>query len=382
MPLVYQVAVSVKFLTNPLGLYLHIPFCEGKCAYCDFYSVFSGKEMIDNYTQALIREIKQWGGGISRPIDTVYLGGGTPSLLNHRLPDVIDGVKSAFEITKDAEITLEMNPGGDIDSILEYARAAGVNRLSIGAQSGDDGELSVLGRKHTTKDTVNAVKKAREMGFDNISLDIMLGLPHSDSKTLQKSLNFIKKLDPEHISAYILKIEEKTAFYKKQNELNLPDDDQVCEQYLQMCDFFEKNGYDHYEISNFSRNGNKSRHNLKYWNLQDYLGIGPAAHSCLDGKRFYYPRDIKAFIKGNVPLDDGESGSAEEYVMLGLRTSEGISLSKLESYGKSLSADFLKKCELFKKNGLLNMENNRISLTDKGMLLSNTSILNLTECLE
>lgn len=372
----------MKSLTNPLGLYLHIPFCNGKCAYCDFYSVFNTEKLIDDYTEALIREIKQWGGNINRPIDTIYLGGGTPSLLFHRLPKVINAVKNAFEVAKNAEITLELNPSGDIDKILSFAKEADINRLSIGAQSGIDAELSVLGRRHTIEDTINAVKKAREMGFCNISLDLMLGLPHSNNETLQKSLEFINHLSPEHISAYILKIEANTVFFKNKDTLSLPDDDGCAEQYLQMCAFFEEMGYSHYEISNFSKEGKMSRHNLKYWQLSDYLGIGPAAHSCLDGKRFYYPRDIKAFISGNAPVFDGESGSAEEYIMLRLRISEGISLSELKGYGISLTADFLKKCELFTKNGLINMENNRITLTDKGMLLSNTIIIALTECLE
>lgn len=366
-------------MINPLGLYLHIPFCQGKCAYCDFYSVFPSKQLLDNYSEALIREINQWGGNINRPIDTIYLGGGTPSLLARRLPQVITAVKTVFEVSENAEITLEMNPGGNTECILEYAKKAGVNRLSIGAQSGDDSELSILGRKHTVSDTVKAMKLARKLGFNNISLDIMLGLPNSNGKTLQKSLDFITGLEPEHISAYILKIEPNTVFYKKQDTLSLPEDDLSADQYLQMCEYLKAKGYSHYEISNFSKSGYESRHNLKYWNLQDYLGIGPAAHSCLEGKRFYYPRDIKAFINGNSPLPDGESGSAEEYIMLSLRTHTGTNFSELKRRDISLSQKFYKKCELFQKNGLLVITPDSIHLTDKGMLLSNSIITELTE---
>ena len=372
----------MKSLTNPLGLYLHIPFCEGKCAYCDFYSVFSGDELKADYTKTLIKEIQQWGGKISRPIDTIYLGGGTPSLLADRLPDIINAVKEAFTVKDNAEITLEINPSGNIKNILEFARKAGINRLSLGVQSGDDDELLTLGRKHTVQDTVNAVTIAREMGFDNISLDIMLGLPNSNSISLQKSLEFILKLNPEHISAYILKIEENTVFFKKRDQLGLPDDDNVSDQYLQMCDFFKAGGYNHYEISNFAKENYHSRHNTKYWELNDYLGIGPSAHSCLDGKRFYYPRDIKAFIKGNEPIFDCNVDLSEEYIILGLRLSQGIELSQFEKFKIPLTDKFLKKCELLKQNGLLNITQNRISLTDKGMLISNSILITLMECLE
>ena len=371
----------MKSLINPLGLYLHIPFCNSKCAYCDFYSVFKNDTLLDDYTKALLREIKQWGGKINRPIDTIYLGGGTPSLLCHRLPDVINAVKSAFTVLNNAEITLEMNPTGENSEILEFAKKAGINRLSLGAQSGDNRELQILGRKHTAEDTVNAVSLARKMGFENISLDIMLGLPGSTEASLQKNLDFIKKLDPDHISAYILKIEPHTAFYKKAEELNLPDDDQTAEQYLQMCSYFENCGYEHYEISNFSKNGKKSRHNLKYWQLSDYLGIGPAAHSCLEGKRFYYPRDIKAFIAGNSPSDDGDGNSDEEFIMLSLRTNDGISIKAAENRGLVFNEKFLSKCCLFEKNGLLINKDNRIYLTDSGMLLSNSIITELLECI-
>lgn len=381
MPLVFLVAASVKSLTNPLGLYLHIPFCKGKCAYCDFYSVFVNDRLLDNYTQALIREIKQWGGNINRPIDTIYLGGGTPSLLARRLPKVLEAVKNSFSVTENAEITLEMNPEGDTEKLLEYAIKAGVNRLSIGAQSSNDEELAVLGRKHTAKDTVNAVNTARRMGFKNISLDIMLGLPHSDIESLEKNLKFITDLNPEHISAYILKVEENTLFYKKQAELNLPDDDLSAEQYLQMCEYLKNKGYSHYEISNFAKAEFQSRHNLKYWNLEDYLGIGPAAHSCVEGKRFYYPRNLKAFISGNTPIPDGDGGTKEEYIMLALRTNKGINLQDFGHFGLNLSEQFLKKCEIFEKNGLLVKTDDRIFLTDTGMLLSNSIITELLECI-
>ena len=372
----------MKSLTNSLGLYLHIPFCEKKCKYCDFYSAFKSEELLDRYTLALIKSIKQWGGTLNRPIDTIYFGGGTPSLLSHRLESIITAVKSSFCVLDNAEITLELNPAGDVKSLLEYAKKAGINRLSIGAQSGDDKELSVLGRSHTVSQTENTFFLARKLGFKNISLDLMLGLPNSSIDTLKKSLDFITELNPEHISAYILKIEENTVFYKQKDTLNLPNDDEVAEQYLFMCDYLTKKGYDHYEISNFAKNDKFSRHNLKYWQGDDYLGVGPSAHSAVDKKRFFYERDILGFINENPPLPDGEAGGKEEFIMLSLRLKNGVEFSKyLDLFGEKIPDKLIEKARLLEKHGFLNITDKSISLTDNGMLLSNSIITELLECL-
>ncbi|MBE6777542.1 MAG: radical SAM family heme chaperone HemW [Ruminococcaceae bacterium] len=358
----------MKSLTN-LGLYLHIPFCKRKCAYCDFYSAIFTKEVAENYITALKREIKQWGGKINRPIDTIYFGGGTPSLIAEYLPTILECVRSNFRVLKDTEITLEINPQDNIEDILKFAKTAGVNRLSIGAQSGDDSELATLGRTHTVSDTSHAFKTARKLGFSNISLDLMLGLPHSTTASLNKSLDFLLTLGPEHISAYILKIEPNTVFYKNEQSLVLPDEDNVCDQYLFMCDYLEKSGFSHYEISNFAKSGYESRHNLKYWNCEEYLGLGPSAHSFLDGKRFYYPRDLKGFISGNTPIPDGLGGDKNEQIMLALRLKNGVKLEKINH----------NKATLFAKNGLGIIENGKFSLTDNGMLVSNQIITELLE---
>ncbi len=358
----------MKFLTN-LGLYLHIPFCKRKCAYCDFYSAVFTEELTEKYVEVLKREIKQWGGKISRPIDTVYLGGGTPSLLNSRLPDLLGTVKQNFDVINNAEITLEINPQNNIETILKNAKKAGVNRLSIGVQSGDDKRLSALGRTHSVTDAENAVKVARKLGFSNISLDLMIGLPHSSLDTLKKDLEFLTSLNPEHISAYILKIEPNTAFANKENSLCLPDEDGICDQYLFMCEYLKKAGFGHYEISNFAKKGFESRHNLKYWNCEEYLGIGPSAHSFLDGKRFFYPRDLKAFINGNAPLPDGYGGSEAEKLMLALRLKSGVCAEILPK----------NKIKLFTDNGFAEVNGGKFSLTDKGMLVSNQIITELLE---
>ncbi len=381
MQLAFPVAAQVKSLTKASGLYLHIPFCEKKCKYCNFYSSFVTEELLDSYVEALINSINQWGGKYNRPIDTIYLGGGTPSLLNRRLPKLLKNIKDSFDISSNSEITLEVNPASNSIALLEYAKEAGINRLSIGAQSGSDAELEILGRTHTAADTQKTVAAARKMGFSNISLDIMIGLPFSDNETLKNNLEFISALAPEHISAYILKIEEKTAFGANSISLSLPDDDSLAEQYLAMSDFFENRGYGHYEISNFSKAGYESRHNLKYWNGTDYLGLGPSAHSSIAGKRFYYPNDLKAFISGNSPIDDGQSGGKEEFIMLRLRLKSGISLDEYSAtFGNCLSKEFLEKCRLFEKAGFLTLNGKNISLTNKGMLLSNSIITELLEC--
>ncbi len=384
MPLVYPAAASVKFLTNDLGLYLHIPFCQKKCRYCDFYSAFSSSELIDEYTNALIKSIKQWGGALkNRPIDTIYLGGGTPSLLEHRLEAVIKSVKENFCVANNAEITLELNPSANIERLLSHAKKAGINRLSIGAQSGIDTELLTLGRTHTALDTENCVKKARELGFSNISLDLMIGLPDSNLETLKKSLDFIVKSEPEHISAYILKIEENTPFYKQKDALNLPSDEEIAEQYLFMCEYLEKCGYNHYEISNFSKEACESRHNLKYWQGAHYLGIGPAAHSALSGERFYYPRDLKGFINGNAPINDGKSGGIEEYIMLSLRLSSGIEFQKYKTlFKEDFPQKAIDKAKTLEKHNLLKVTDENIHLTNRGMLLSNSIITEILEALE
>ncbi len=361
-------------MTNSIGLYIHVPFCLQKCSYCDFYSVALNDGVKKEYVTALIREIKQWGGKISRPIDTVYFGGGTPSLIAEYLPEIMDAAKSSFSVCGNAEITIEMNPADNSRMVLSNAKKAGVNRLSIGVQSGNDRELEALGRRHTVKDAQNTVATARDMGFNNISLDLMLGLPDSNAETLEKSLRFVTNLNPEHISCYILKIEENTPFFKQIDNLNLPGEDSVAEQYIRMCAFLKEKGYYHYEISNFSKKAMESRHNLKYWNCEEYLGLGPAAHSFLDGKRFYYSRNLTDFISGAIPLPDSDGGDREEKIMLKLRLKEGLETSFIDMQ------KFYRKCKLLTDNGLLRVENNRIILTDKGMLLSNSIIMKILEC--
>lgn len=362
-------------MTNPLGLYIHIPFCEKKCNYCDFYSAFYNKDTLGVYLSTLKGEIKKWGGTINRPIDTIYIGGGTPSLLGEEIISLLDCIKQSFTISDNAEITVEANPSSCND-FLKFAKQAGVNRLSIGVQSSSDETLKILGRTHTSRDAALTVTKARELGFDNLSLDLMIALPNSDIQTLKEDIDFILSLNPEHISSYILKVEKNTVFAKRQDTLNLPDDDSAAEQYLYMCNAIENSGYNHYEISNFSRENKESRHNIKYWVGDDYLGIGPAAHSSVDGKRFYYPRDLIGFIKNPQTINDGESGGKQEMLMLGLRLSRGVDLAQI--YGE-IPKDIKEKINLLEKAGYIKTDLSRISLTNSGMLISNSIITELLE---
>ena len=355
-------------MDKPLGLYLHIPFCEKKCAYCDFYSACVTDTVQDSYVTALILEIKKWGGLIDRPIDTIYVGGGTPSVLGNRIEKILLAVKENFKILQNAEITAEVNPASAVEDFLNIAKRSGVNRLSVGVQSANDDELKVLGRTHTVKQSEYTVKTEREMGFDNISLDLMICLPDSNIKSLENSLDFISSLKPEHISAYMLKIEPDTKFSKL--TLNLPDEDMQANQYLYMCKYLEEKGYLHYEISNFALKGRESRHNLKYWTQKEYIGIGPSAHSFLDGKRFYYKRDLKGFIKEPEIISDGLGGDRQEEIMLRLRLKDGIRVK---------NADRVLYFSKLKEAGYININNQRLSLTNKGMLLSNSIITQITE---
>lgn len=356
------------------GLYLHIPFCEKKCAYCDFYSVFKTDEMMDKYLSALTLEIKKWGGRFDRPIDTVYIGGGTPSLLGERIIPLLNCVKENFNLQKDCEITVEINPNAD-GEFLQAAYRAGVNRLSMGVQSGNDETLKILGRNHTARVAESTFKKARETGFKNISLDLMIALPESDLSTLKNDMDFLCRLNPEHISAYILKIEENTAFSRNKN-LNIPDDDGAAQQYLFMCEYLEQKGYRQYEISNFSKSGAQSRHNLKYWRLDEYLGIGPSAHSFVGNERFYYPRDLKAFINSPQTVSDGSGGDNTEKLMLSLRLCEGADLTQ---YVKELPEDLKKEISNLQKANLVLFDGKTLKLTPKGMLVSNSIITDITE---
>lgn len=360
---------------KPTGLYIHIPFCNGKCPYCDFYSVMPDKETVASYVTAVCKKID----GADGVYDTVYFGGGTPSLIGS---DNIAKIMSHIKRTTDCEATLECNPSdtGAVNSDFDFSVAAksGINRISMGLQSANDTERKALGRRSGCDDAQRAIKRAKAAGIDNISLDLMLGIPDQTPESLQKSIEFCKNSGANHVSAYILKIEETTPFYKIKNTLTLPDEDETCDLYLYAVSELEKAGFYQYEISNFSKKGFESRHNLRYWRCEEYLGIGASAHSFVNGKRFFYERSIDDFVKGIPPIDDGFGGDEEEYIMLALRLSEGLIFENYENrFGKPISESVIEKAEELEKHGLVKVTDNNISLTVDGFLVSNAIISSL-----
>lgn len=353
-----------------VGLYIHVPFCASKCGYCDFYSRVR-RDQQPAYLEALASEIQGWAEqGLTA--DTLYFGGGTPSLLPpEAVAGLIDRCRKVFSLS--GEITLEANPDTVTLEGLRILRRAGVNRLSFGVQSAVDSELRLLGRRHDFAAAVRAVQVAREAGFENLSLDIMLGIPGQDEKSLLTTLDEMTALAPEHLSCYLLKIEEGTPFARRGMAQRCADEDEAADFYLTTASFLKKMGYTHYEISNFARPGFESRHNLKYWRCQDYLGFGPAAHSCLLGRRFFHPADLEAYIAsgGKNRIEDGLAGAPEERLMLGLRLAEGVSPEKLPPSFDW--AGFCQRCRPYLQGGLMaKSEQGGLRLTEQGFLVSNS----------
>lgn len=338
------------------GLYIHIPFCRSKCPYCDFYSVKYSRDKAEEYTERLCDEIRKYTGAF----DTIYFGGGTPSIIESRLiGKIIDTCYHQFAIADNAEITIECNPSKNLEQDFREYRKFGINRISLGMQSARNEERFALGRRAGQHEVAKAVYDAKSAGISNISLDVMLGTPKQTLSTLDETFDFIDKMNVTHISAYMLKIEEGTKFFEMRDRLLLPDEDEVAQMYLKTIDALKSIGFNQYEISNFSKVGYESRHNLKYWTLDEYLGIGASAHSLWHGKRFYYDKDFHIH-------SDGAGGNDEEKIMLGLRLNKGID--------KSLVKKDYKK---FVKMNLINETDEKISLTTQGMLVSNYIISEL-----
>lgn len=363
----------------PSGIYIHIPFCRKKCPYCDFYSVVSDSDTIHKYVLSLVRNISSFESD-NAIVDTVYFGGGTPSLVEPSdISLILDAVKRSFLLSEDPEITLEANPCTvDLDRLSAY-RKAGINRISFGVQSANDNELSSLGRLHDFSLAEQAVLSAQTAGFSNISCDLMIGTPNQTLESLKASIRRLASLQIQHISAYMLKIEEGTAFDCDSVRRSVADDDTVSDMYLSMCRELESLDYNQYEISNFSLSGYESRHNLKYWHLDDYIGFGTAAHSLWKGKRFYVPSDLKKYLSEDIQpivIEDDSPDPLEEYIMLSLRLAEGLSLSKVDELGGNSQA-VVKTAEQFISSGLARLSNGRLFFTPEGFLVSNEMILKI-----
>ena len=365
---------------NCIGIYIHVPFCIKKCNYCDFCSFTSlNKEIFYEYTEELCRRMKDFASSKENKIrvKTVYFGGGTPTLLpTECFERLLSTLYECFSVDYDAEITVECNPASiDLERLCDIRRL-GINRLSIGLQSSNDNELRILGRLHTFKDFCDIYSDARKAGFDNISVDVMYGIPEQTADSLDKTLKEVCRLSTEHISVYGLKIEEGTQFHKAKNLLLLPDEDTEYEMYCRCVELLNENGYERYEISNFARKGRESQHNLRYWTLKDYVGFGVAAHSCFEGQRFGNSRDIKAFLEGKditeERYDISKDERLKEYVMLGLRLENGLDL--IEYYdisGRPFKEDF-PMAERFMAAGFLKEKDGRIAFSTKGFFVSNT----------
>lgn len=360
-------------MSRPFGLYFHVPFCHGKCPYCDFYSLSGTPELMDAYAARMEALLARYGAERGRTVSTIYFGGGTPNLLGpERLARLLDRAGKHFHISAGAEITCEANPTHVDRAFFSALRAAGFNRLSMGLQSANEEELRLLGRAHSPEEAARAVEAARAGSFGNLSLDLMLALPGSGLESLGRSIRFAAGLGPEHISAYLLKVEPGTPFAAR--DLPLPDEDETAGQYLFCVRELAGLGYAQYEISNFARPGRESRHNLLYWHDEEYLGLGPAAHSFYEGRRFYWPRDLEGFLAGNEPMDDSPGGSVEEYAMLNLRLTEGLRLAAMrERFGPPGETAFeeMRTRAAHCPKGLVHIEEDRFRFTAEGFLVSN-----------
>ena len=320
---------------TPLGIYIHVPFCRSKCQYCDFYSLTTKDDkLMDSYIDAMTAHIKEAGAlAPSYKVDTIYFGGGTPSFFGaDGMAVLLSAIRRNFDVVSDAEITFEANPDSISAKLLRRLRAEGFNRVSLGLQCDDDAILQKIGRPHNYAQAITAVERIRKAGFRNLSLDLMYGLPGQTLEGWEKTLRNVLTLNPEHISCYGLKVEERTPLYQYKDLCHLPDDDTQADMYLSAVDILRARGYRQYEISNFAKKGLVSQHNLKYWMGGEYLGFGPDASSDFGGKRFTIVRDLLGYIdgikgRGQVLSEIQEIPHREragEFLMTRLRTTAGI----------------------------------------------------------
>lgn len=366
-----------------LGLYLHVPFCVRKCRYCDFYSAAADKGARTAYVRALCTHLAAEAPALrDYTVDTVYIGGGTPTLLDGtQIKAILDTVRAHFALEADAEITAECNPVTNADGMAEGLIAAGVNRLSIGLQSVHERELEMLGRPHgflEFKETYNAARRA---GFENISVDLMFGIPDQTVESFTETLDAVIGLAPEHVSAYGLRIEEGTPFYAMQKSLALPNEDAEADMAELAAAKLKDAGYEHYEISNYARPGRRSRHNMRYWLGADYLGFGPGAHSYLNGIRFETPADRAIYVdnvkKGNFAALRQNAVSifgkekTDEYVMLRMRLFDGIELADFSHRFGTKFEELYGDTAQLEQLGLLCRTAERIAFTERGMRVSN-----------
>lgn len=365
-----------------IGIYIHIPFCIKKCEYCDFVSYCNKEKYVPQYINALKKEIKN---NINKEykITTIYIGGGTPSSIEENyIADIIETIKlnmndENLKEFKNVEVTIEVNPGTVTEKKLKTYKEIGINRLSIGLQETHDELLKSIGRIHTYEEFLKTYNLARKIGFNNINVDLIIALPNQTIQDIKENLEKIIKLNPEHISVYSLILEEGTPFYNKYNEnkIKLPDEELERNMYWYVKNTLENNGYVHYEISNFSKKGFESKHNMNCWNQEEYLGFGVAAHSYNNKTRYSNTNSIEEYIKGSNKIIHEEQtleDMQKEYMLLGLRKIEGINIQKFKNkFAQNPIFIFKEQLSKLVDEELIVIDGNEIKLTNKGLDLAN-----------
>ena len=370
-------------MKQKLGLYLHVPFCVRKCRYCDFYSSPGGLDERGAYVKGLLVHLEHEARALSHyEVDTVYFGGGTPTLLSGEdFKQLLHVIGECYDLAPNAEITTECNPVSGGAGMAERLLEAGVNRLSIGLQSANENELALLGRPHGREEFLSTYRAARAAGFRNISVDLMFGIPEQTVESLERSLSLLCELSPEHLSVYGLRVEEGTPFYACRESLALPDEDTEAEMAERIAARLFEAGYWHYEVSNFAKPGYHSRHNMRYWLGEEYLGFGPGAHSYLGGVRFETAPDKHAYLaavargdfaslRTNATVIGGDE-ARDEYVMLRMRLFEGVDLADFQHrFGQDFFECYRVPSSLF-EGGFLRRTDKGLAFTERGMRVSN-----------
>lgn len=372
------------------GIYIHIPFCKSKCDYCDFYSLAGQEELMDRYQRALLAHLKAFGPKCRGLVaDTVYFGGGTPSYYGEkRLRELLGAIQKSFSVSRQGEITVECNPDSVDWRSMARLRRAGVNRISLGVQSADSQQLRCIHRVHSPRQVVQAVADIRQAKIDNLSLDLIYGLPGQTMASWETTLHAAMDLKPEHISCYGLKVEEGTPLAGQvARGLEIPGEDAQADFYLRAVELLHQGGWRQYEISNFAKPGRESRHNMKYWLGREYLGFGPGAHSYFQGQRYAYPRDLEGYIQavsaGAAQQEEIQAITpperAREYLLLRMRTLRGI---EEWEYRRKFGLNFEpinRRLEFFERHHWAEQSDHRWHFTPQGFLLSNALIVDLLD---
>ncbi len=379
-------------------LYLHIPFCKTICPYCDFYSLANVDQKIEDYVVALIQQIQKWKNEIPDslkseiskieigPLKTIFFGGGTPSKLSaDQLSRILNAAKKTYGFDKGIEITLETNPGTvDLKKLQEF-KQAGVNRISLGVQTLNEMELEKLGREHSVSDSLQAIEWIKAAGFNNFSCDLMLGIPGQTLESYLQTLDAILKYQPQHLSCYMLKVEEGTSFHERQKlkNLGLPKDDATVQMYLRGSELLATQGYEHYEISNFAKPNFEAKHNVAVWQGENYLGLGTGAHSCVNRVQFWYPQKLDAFLSSSLlPEKIGKTDAFDDF-SLKIRLKSGINTRLWAQNARfDLDGDFSHIISKYQQLGWLQVEGEILRFTLMGNLFSNQILVDFLDWTE